>query len=79
MKKLAHGGGKIVIFISAVFTYCLHPHSCVLGINLNVEIIFISFEQYAKLKVKLGLKSVLSLKEKKKVTDKFQKNWPGLK
>lgn len=51
---------EIVVFISAVFVYCLNPHSSVLGINWNLETTFISFEQYAdKLKVKLGLKYVL--------------------
>lgn len=51
---------EIVVFISVVFVYCLNPHSSVLGINWNLEITFISFEQYAdELKVELGLKYVL--------------------
>lgn len=49
--------GKIVVFINAVFVYCLNPQASVLGINLNLEITFISFEQSVdKLKVNLGLK-----------------------
>lgn len=59
-EELVCNWGEIIVFISAVFVYCLNPHASVLGINLNLEITSISFEQYAdKLKVKLGLKYVL--------------------
>lgn len=69
----AYSWGEIVVFISAVFVYCLNPHSSVLGINLNLEITFFSFEQYVdKLKVNLDLKGVLPFT---KVTE----NWTTLK
>lgn len=45
-EELVCNWGEIVVFISAAFVYCLNPHSSVLGINLNLEITFISFEQY---------------------------------
>lgn len=71
-EELAHSELKL-LFLLVLCLYCLNPHSSVLGINLNLEIAFISFEQYAdKLKIKLSLKHVLPF-------TKVIENWPTLK